>query len=107
MELKVAVRSERKKENKNMRKKDQVPAVIYAKHIDTPFVISFRRQDFVKLYKQTGSSTPITLKGEGIDEMVLVHEIQIDPVTNFVVHVDFLGIKKGEKVSTNVPLVLQ
>lgn len=64
MELKVAIRTQRKKENKAIRKEDQVPAVIYAKHIDTPFVISFRRQDFVKLYKQTGSSTPITVKGE-------------------------------------------
>ncbi len=90
-----------------MRKEDQVPAIVYARHIDTPIMISCRRQDFVKLYRQTWRSTPITLKWDNIDEMVLVQDIQIDPVTNFVLHIDFLGIKKGEKVATDVPLVLE
>jgi len=106
MELAVATRAVKGKKNSRIRRLDQVPAVIYAKHIETPLVIQFRRQDFIKAYKTTWSSTPLMLKGEGIDEMVLVHDIQIDPVSNVVLHVDFLGIKKGEKVQTDVPVIL-
>ena len=107
MKLKITKRSVRGKATKLLRKQDQIPGIVYARHISDPFMISFRRQDFVKLYKQTGSSTPITIEGDDIEEMVLVHDIQIDPVNNFVTHVDFLWIKKGEKVSTEVPLVIQ
>lgn len=107
MELKVTSRIVGWKLLKKFRKLDQLPAVVYAKHISSPLTVFCRRQDFVKLYKYTGRSTPVTLKGDGINELVLVHDIQIDPITNFVLHVDFLGIKKGEKVTTEVPLVIQ
>ncbi len=107
MELKVTSRVVWWKLLKKFRKLDQLPAVVYAKHIASPINLFCRRQDFVKLYKYTGRSTPVTLKWDWVDEMVLVHDIQIDPVTNLVLHVDFLWIKKGEKVTTEVPLVIQ
>ena len=38
--------------------------------------------------------------------MVLVHDFQLDPVTDIVLHVDFLAVSKTEKVTTEVPVVL-
>jgi large subunit ribosomal protein L25 len=46
------------------------------------------------------------LSGEGIDEMVLVHDFQLDPVSDVALHVDFLALTKGEKVSAEVSIVM-
>jgi hypothetical protein len=32
--------------------------------------------------------------------------MQLDPVSDIVLHVDFLAVKKDEKVSTEVPVIL-
>jgi large subunit ribosomal protein L25 len=34
----------------------------------------------------------------------LIHDIQVDPVSDVLMHVDFLAIKADEKVTTEVPL---
>jgi large subunit ribosomal protein L25 len=106
MKLAVQKRTARGKALKTLRKEDQVPAIIYAKHMDAPIMVQCRRQDFVKLYKKGGKSTVLTLSGDGVKEDVLIHDFQIDPVTHFVLHIDFIGIKKGQEVHTEVPLVL-
>jgi large subunit ribosomal protein L25 len=36
----------------------------------------------------------------------LIQDIQLDPVSNVLLHVDFLAIKADEKVTTEIPLIL-
>jgi large subunit ribosomal protein L25 len=69
--------------------------------------ISCDKQDFLRIYKSAGYSMPITLKGNDVDQLVLIHDIQVDPVTDFVLHVDFITLKKGQKVQTEVLLVVE
>lgn len=38
--------------------------------------------------------------------MVLVQEIQTDPVSSYVLHIDFLAVNKNEKVTTEVAVVV-
>ena len=38
--------------------------------------------------------------------MVLIHDFQLDPVSDIVLHVDFLAVSKNEKVTTEVPVLL-
>ncbi len=102
MELKVTKREAGK--IKTLIKKWVVPGVIYGKHIEAPISIQFDKNEFIKLYKQTGTSTPITLKWEGIEEMVLIHDLQLDPVKDTLIHADFLWIKKWEKVKASVTI---
>ncbi len=102
MELKVNKREPGKV--KTLLKKWLVPGIVYGKHIETPISIQFNKNEFIKLYKQAGTSTPITLKWEWIDEMVLIHDLQLDPVKDTLIHVDFLWIKKGEKVRAQVAI---
>ena len=102
MELKVTKREAGK--IKTLLNKWVVPGVIYGKHIEAPISIQFNKNEFIKLYKQTGSSTPITLKWEGIEEMVLIHDLQLNPVKDTLIHADFLWIKKWEKVKAQVTI---
>ena len=64
------------------------------------------KNDFLKRYKEAGYSTPMTLKGKDIDQMVLIQDIQLDPVTDNLLHIDFLAVSKDEKVRTEVPVIL-
>jgi large subunit ribosomal protein L25 len=106
MKLNVEFRNIVWKNVKKLRREDKVPAVVYSKHLEKPVSILCDRNEFVKLYRQTGYSTPITLIWEWIDELVLIQDIQLDPVRDQVVHIDFLWIKKWVKVSAEVAIVM-
>jgi len=44
--------------------------------------------------------------GDNIEQMVLIHDIDVHPVTDEVIHVDFLAVRADEKVEAEVPVVL-
>lgn len=91
--------------SKEARKNGQIPMVYYAKNIETRHFTT-EYQDFRRAFRKAGRSTIITLKDEkGGDYPVLVHQIQYDPVSDDIIHVDLRAIKKGEKIQTEVPLV--
>ncbi len=106
MKLKVQNREVLGKKVKNLRREGLIPLVVYGKSIDAPLHLMCDRIEFVKLYKKVGVSTPITLEGDGIEQMVLINDMQLDPVSDMLIHVDFIAIKKWEKVSTEVSVVL-
>ena len=105
MKLNATLRTVSGKQVNSYRKNDQIPAVIYAKHIKQPISIFFNKNEFIKLYREAGKSTPISVKGDGIDELVLIHEVAVHPVTTVFSYVDFLGVVKGQAVSAEVELV--
>ncbi|PID34961.1 MAG: 50S ribosomal protein L25 [candidate division SR1 bacterium] len=106
MKLKVQNRDVLGKKVKKLRKEGLIPLVVYGKSIEAPLHLTCDRVEFIKLYKKVGVSTPITLEGDGIEQMVLINDMQLDPVSDILLHVDFIAIKKGEKVSTEVNIVL-
>jgi large subunit ribosomal protein L25 len=42
--------------------------------------------------------------GNGILAEVLIHDVDLDPVTDVPIHVDFYAIEKGKKLTVDVPL---
>jgi large subunit ribosomal protein L25 len=104
MELQVQKRQAGKV--KKLLKQGLVPGVVYGKHLEEPILVQFNKNDFIKLYKQAGSSTPIELKGN-VDQLVLIHDLQLEPVKDTLIHVDFLAVKKWEKVRAAVPVVIE
>ena len=91
---------------KYLRQEWKVPAVIYGKELKEPLAITCDKNEFVRLYKKTWSSVPFKLAWDKIDQLVLVHDYQLDPLLDIVTHIDFLAIKKWEKVVTEVSIVL-
>ncbi len=92
------------KENLNsLRKSGKMPAVFYGpKDASTPIKLGLA--DFKKALKTAGESTVISLEGKDIDAEVLIHDIDLDPVTDVPIHVDFYAIEKGKKLTVDVPL---
>lgn len=106
MKLKVQSREITGKKVKLLRKQDIIPAVIYGKHTKNSILISCNKNEFLKLFKQAGHSTPVTIEWDGIDQLVLIHEIQVDPVSDFLSHIDFLAVSRDEKVTAEIPVIL-
>lgn len=81
----------------------RVPAVVYGKKYEaTPISVDARAFD--KTLVEAGEATVITLSGLVEDIPVLIHEVDLDPLTNAPRHIDFYAITKGEKVEVAVPI---
>lgn len=86
-----------------IRQAGQIPAVFYGKkEASTP--ISLSMIDFLKVWKQAGESSVVTLETPDGEKESLIHDIDFDPVKDTPRHVDFYVFEKGHKVEVEVPL---
>ncbi|OGI46863.1 hypothetical protein A2121_03015 [Candidatus Nomurabacteria bacterium GWB1_40_6] len=86
-----------------LRKSGNIPAVFYGAGKDTTS-ISVGMIDFKKVWREAGESSAVKITTpEGIID-ALIHEVQVDPVTDEPIHVDFLAIDMKKKIRVNVPL---
>ena len=89
-----------------LRKAGEIPAVFYgAGKKNTP--ISLSTVEFKKIWRDAGESSAILVKTTEGDVDVLIHEVQVDPVTDEPIHVDFLAIDMKKKIRVEVPLVFE
>lgn len=86
------------------RRDGRVPAVIYGDK-KTPIMITLSRNELVKLIKQGGFLTrQYDVKFDGATERVLPRDVQLHPVTDEPLHIDFLRLAKGATVVIEVPV---
>lgn len=87
----------------DIRKTGDMPAVFYGKkEASTPIAIS--QKEFLKVWKQAGESSVVTLSTPEGEHESLIHDIDIDPVSGAVRHADFYVFEKGHKVKVEVPI---
>lgn len=88
-----------------LRKEGKVPAIFYSKHHE-PLPVQFAERAIHPLVF-TSKTSLITLNVEGHEELdCIIKDVQFDPVTEKIVHIDLLGLKKGEKIQIEVPVQL-
>lgn len=98
-----ATKREKSEKLDKIRKGGNIPAVFYgAKEASTN--ISVPEIDFIKVWREAGESSVVTLKTSEGDHDALIQAIDLDPVTDKVRHVDFYVVEKGKKVKVHVPL---
>jgi large subunit ribosomal protein L25 len=83
-----------------------IPAVVYGPDIK-PFSVAMPYQVFVSLYDKAGDSSIIDLSVEGSSEptKVLVQDVQYDPVSGRVTHIDFRQINMKKEMTAPVEIV--
>lgn len=106
MKLSVKHRDVQGKQSKILRREGIVPGIVYGSGIETPVTIQMDKIQVVKAYQKAGKSTPVELSGDGINYLVLFHELQLHPVKDTVLHVDFYAVNKDEVVEAEVPVIL-
>lgn len=89
-----------------LRKSGEIPAVFYGAG-QTTTSISVSTIEFKKTWRDAGESSAVKVSIPGGDIDVLIHEVQVDPITDEPIHVDFLAIDMKKKIKVNVPLVFE
>lgn len=95
------------RKSKKLREKGLLPANVYGKHIKSK-AVEFNLKEFQKVYQQVGETGIIELKIEGEKEIrpVLIHNPQLHPVTDYLLHVDLYQVSLKDKIKATVPLVI-
>lgn len=90
-----------------LRRQGYIPGVIYGHGEETRSCKVERKQIEKLLTSSAYESTIIDLKLEdGGTSSVLIREVQVHPYRSEVLHIDFLAVRKGEKVKLEVPVRL-
>ena len=93
-----------------IRNNGMVPAVVYGARVENT-LISVPSILFTKILKVAGESSTIVLEIAGDKETdkptkvdVLIHDLQVDPIKGFPVHIDFLAIDMNKPIEVSIPL---
>lgn len=86
-----------------VRSNGMVPAVVYGAHVENT-ILSVPSVDFIKVLRVAGESSTIQLAIDGINVDVLIHDVQLDPLKGFPLHVDFLAVDMNKPVQVAIPL---
>ena len=83
-----------------------MPGVLYGPKIK-PLPLEIDLKEFEKIYKETGESTLISLEVADLKRkyLVLIHDLEKDPVTEKIIHIDFYQPSLEEEVTAVVPIV--
>ena len=103
--LPAAPRTEHGRHAELLRRQGRVPAVLYGHNVQ-PQALSVDARTLRRVWRSAGHShlVDLTLDG-GRPRKVLIRELQINPRTADLVHVDLFAVNLLEKLSVDVPLV--
>jgi large subunit ribosomal protein L25 len=88
---------------KQLRKDGIIPAHIFGHKVKTVHV-QVKAGEFHKVFEKAGETGIISLSVDSEKRPVLVRNLQIHPVTDEPLHIDFYQVNLTEKVKVNVPL---
>jgi large subunit ribosomal protein L25 len=102
MELNVSLREDASNV-KEVRKSGSIPAVFYGRGMENrPLAVG--KKEFDKVYREAGENTVVTLLIDGKKQPSIIYDVQHDPVSGAVLHVDFYGVRMDEKIQAAVPI---
>ena len=81
-----------------------IPAVVYGPEIE-PLTIAVEERAFRAATKSAGGfSSIIDLKVDGKSNKVIVRDVQRDPVTSKIIHLDFYAVSMKKAISISIPI---
>ena len=100
----AATSADQKRALKAMRKNNEIPAVLYGGEKVTHFIIT---KDSVRNLVYTPEIFVVELTIDGKKTMAIVKDIQFQPVTDAIMHMDFMEVSDKKPVVMEVPVVLE
>jgi len=104
-EIRISAQERDPKEStgRAMRRDGFIPAVYYTKTGDTR-CLQFDRHELQNLLRQEIGILHVDVNGE--DLTCIIREVQRHPVRRDVLHIDLMGVAKGQKIRAHVPVHL-
>lgn len=88
---------------RRLRAAGKIPAVIYG-HGTEPVHVALPGHQVSLIIRRANALLELDI--EGTEQLALVKDVQKDPVHQIIEHIDLLVVKKGEKVTIDVPVVV-
>jgi large subunit ribosomal protein L25 len=90
---------------RRIRRDSKIPAVIYG-HGNDPIHVTLPGHDTMLAIKHGGANAVLNIEIDGKMQLALTKQVQADPIKGFLEHIDFVAVRKGEKVTVEVPVHL-
>lgn len=88
---------------KNVRAAGKVPCVVYGNDVDhTQFACDY--SELYRTYAKAGESNLVELDIAGKKVPVLFYELQFEPVSDAIIHVDFFAVDMKKEIEARVPV---
>ncbi|MBU2578769.1 50S ribosomal protein L25 [Patescibacteria group bacterium] len=106
LQIKAKIRNIFGRKTNALRKKGNLPAVLYGSGIDN-FPLEISAKEFEKVFKQAGESSLISLKINDKKYEVLIHDLTKDPLKGEILHIDFYRPSPDKEIVVSVPLIFE
>ncbi|MGA7989551.1 MAG: 50S ribosomal protein L25 [Candidatus Dormiibacterota bacterium] len=105
LELSASVRSETGRHVHAVRRRGEVPAILYGHNVQ-PQKLAINARSLQKVWHGAGHSHLVDLALDGgRARKVLIRELQINPRTMELMHVDLFAVNLREKLTVEIPLI--
>jgi large subunit ribosomal protein L25 len=88
---------------RRIRRASKVPAVLYG-HGSDPIHVTLPGHDTMLALKHGGANALLTITIDGKEQLTLPKQIQRDPIKGHLEHLDLVIVRRGEKVTVDVPV---
>ena len=92
--------------SRQARRDGLVPAVLYG-HGAEPQHLTLNAHDFAAVMRHSGTNAVLSLDIAGTEQLALTKAITIHPVKRTLQHLDLIIVRRGEKVTVEVPVHLE
>jgi len=90
---------------RRLRRDWKVPAVLYG-HGTDPVHMALPSIEFARVLRAHGTNAVLTITVEDTEHLALVKTVVVHPLRNYIEHADLLVIRRGEKVTIDVSVVI-
>ena len=90
---------------RRIRRENKIPAVVYG-HGNEPIHLTLPGHATMMALKHGGANALLALDIEGDEQLALTKQVQVDPIRRVLEHIDFVAVRRGEKVTVEIPVHL-
>jgi len=92
--------------SRQARREGKFPAVLYGHGAD-PQHLELIARDFAAVLRHSGTNAVLSLQIDGQEQLALTKALTIHPIKRTITHADLIIVKRGEKVTVEVPVALE
>jgi len=92
--------------SRQARREGKVPVVLYG-HGSDPQHLELNARDFAAVLRHSGTNAVLSLQIDGKEQLALTKALAIHPIKRSITHADLIIVKRGEKVTVEVPVNLE
>jgi large subunit ribosomal protein L25 len=92
--------------SRRARREGRVPAVMYG-HGEAPQHLELDAHDLSAVLRHAGTNAVLTLDVDGEEALALTKSLEIHPIRRNIQHADLLVVRRGEKVTVEVNVIIE